>query len=107
MDNSYIASVPIPACVVDTDGIVTAANPLMKKVFLYEDIVGYNFFTLTGVRREQLMSANSDEIIVDRNNRVSKLLINENAREDEDLVVFFDEATARESFRSPAGPEPE
>ena len=57
MDNSYISSVPIPACVVDKDGIVTAANPLMKNVFVYEDIIGYNFFTLTGVRREQLIQA--------------------------------------------------
>ena len=100
MDNSYISSVPIPACVVDKDGIVTAANPLMKNVFVYEDIIGYNFFTLTGVRREQLMGANSEEIIVDRNNKVFKLWINEDAEADEDIVVFFDEATARESFRS-------
>lgn len=100
MDNSYISSVPIPACVVDKDGIVTAANPLMKNVFVYEDIIGYNFFTLTGVRREQLMGANSEEIIVDRNNKVFKLWINEDAEVDEDIVVFFDEATARESFRS-------
>ena len=100
MDNSYISSVPIPACVVDPEGIITAANPLMKNVFVYEDIIGYNFFTLTGVRREQLLTANTEEIIVDRNNRVFKLWINEGAREDEDLVVFFDEATARESFRT-------
>ena len=96
MDNSYISSIPIPACVVDKDGIVTAANPLMKNVFVYEDIIGYNFFTLTGVRREQLMGANSEEIIVDRNNKVFKLWINEDAAEDQDIVVFFDEATARD-----------
>ena len=100
MDNSYISSVPIPACVVDPEGIITGANPLMKNVFVYEDIVGHNFFTLTGVRREQLLTANTEEIIVDRNNKVFKLWINEGAREDEDLVVFFDEATARESFRT-------
>ena len=100
MDNAYISSIPIPACVVDPEGIVTAANPLMKNVFVYEDIIGYNFFTLTGVKREQLLQANTEEIIVDRNNRVSKLWVNEGASEDEDMVVFFDEATARESFRT-------
>ena len=100
MDNSYIASIPIPACVVDTDGIVTAANPLMKNVFLYEDIEGYKFFTLTGIKRDQILTANSEEIIVDRNNRVFKLWVNEGASGDEDIVVFFDEATARESFRT-------
>ena len=100
MDNSYILSIPIPACVVNPEGIVTDGNPLMKNVFLYEDIEGLNFFTLTGVKREQLLKANAEEIIVDRNNRVFKLWVNEDAKEDEDMVVFFDEATARESFRT-------
>jgi c-di-AMP phosphodiesterase-like protein len=100
MDNSYIASLPIPACTVDPDGIVVAANPLMKNVFVYEDIIGNNFFTLTGVKREQLLTANVEEIIVDRNDKFFKLWVNEDATEDTDLVVFFDEATARESYRT-------
>ena len=100
MDNQYIRSIPIPCCILDVDGIVTGANPLMKNVFVYEDIIGYNFFTLTGFRREQLMHANSEELILERNSKTFKLWINEEAREDEDIVVFFDEATARESFRS-------
>ena len=74
MDNSYISSIPIPACVVDKDGIVSAANPLMKNVFVYEDIVGNKFFTLTGVKREQLLTANEEEIIVDRNDKFFKLI---------------------------------
>jgi len=100
MDNQYIRTLPIPACTVDPNGIVTGANPLMKNVFVYEDIIGYNFFTLTGVKREQLMSANKEEMIVERNGKMFKLWINEEAKEDEDIVVFFDEATARESFRT-------
>ena len=99
MDNQYIRAIPIPACTVNADGLVTGANPLMKNVFVYEDIVGSKFFTLTGVRREQLMTANSHEIIVERNDKMFKLWINEEAKEDEEIVVFFDEATARESFR--------
>ena len=51
MDNQYIRSLPIPACTVDPNGFVNGANPLMKNVFLYEDIVGYNFFTMTGDRK--------------------------------------------------------
>ena len=100
MDNEYIKSIPIPACTVAPDDTVTGANPLMKNVFVYEDIIGYNFFTLTGVKRDQLMEANHEEIIVERNDKMFKLWINEGARPDEDIVVFFDEATARESFRS-------
>jgi len=85
---------------VDPDGKVSGANPLMKNVFVYEDIIGYSFFTLTGFKREQLMSANTEELILERNDKTFKLWINEEAKDDEDIVVFFDEATVRESFRS-------
>ena len=100
MDNQYIRTLPIPACTVDPDGKITGTNPLMKNVFLYEDIVGYNFFTMTGFKRDQLMRANQEEMRLERNGKVFKLRINEEAKDDEDIVVFFDEATARESFRS-------
>jgi len=100
MDNQYIRTLPIPACSVDPDGKVSGANPLMKNVFVYEDIIGYSFFTLTGFKREQLMSANTEELILERNDKTFKLWINEEAKDDEDIVVFFDEATVRESFRS-------
>ena len=100
MDNQYISKLPIPACAVDPDGIVSGANPLIKNVFVYEDIVGSKFFTLTGIKREQLMNANTEERILERNDKLFKLWVNEDPKEDEDIVVFFDEATARESFKS-------
>ena len=100
MDNQYINALPIPACTVGPDGLVSAANPLIKNVFVYEDITGYNFFTLTGIKREQLMNANHEEMILERNDKMFKLWINEGAEIDKEIVVFFDEATARESFKS-------
>ena len=100
MDNQYINALPIPACTVGSDGLVSAANPLIKNVFVYEDITGYNFFTLTGIKREQLMNANHEEMILERNDKMFKLWINEGAEIDKEIVVFFDEATARESFKS-------
>ena len=100
MDNQYIRSLPFPACTVNPEGIISGANSWMKNVFVYEDIIGYNFFTMTGFKRDQLMEANGKEMILERNGKLFKLWINEEAKEDEDIVVFFDEATARESFRS-------
>ena len=100
MDIQYINALPIPACAVDTNGIISAANPLMKNVFVYEDIVGTNFFTMTGIKRDRLMQANEQEIILERSDKLFKLWINEGAKDDEDIVVLFDEATARESFKS-------
>lgn len=100
MDNQYIRKLPIPACTVDPNGIVSGANPLMKNVFVYEDIVGCNFFTMAGFKRDQLMRANEEEMILERNGKMFKLWINEDAKDDEDIVVFFDEATARELFKN-------
>ena len=100
MDVEFIKRVPIPACSVSPEGFITAANSLMKNVFVYEDIVGTNFFTMTGFKRDQLMQANAEEMILERNGKVFKLWVNEDAREDEDIIIFFDEATARESFKN-------
>lgn len=100
MDIQFIRTLPIPACAVSPDGIITGANPLMKNVFVYEDIVGYNFFTMTGFKRDQLMQANQEEMVLERNGKLFKLWVNEEAKIDEDIVVFFDEATARESFKN-------
>ena len=100
MDNQYINSLPIPACTVDPDGIISGANPFMKNVFVYEDIAGYNFFTMTGFKRDQLKDANQEEMILERNGKIFKLWTNEDVKDDEDMVVFFDEATARVSYQS-------
>ena len=100
MRKNFIDQIPLPTCVVDADGIVTRANSLIKNVFVYEDIAGSNFFTLTGVKRDSLLTANQEEIIIFRNNRLFKIRTNEDVKPGKDIIVFFDEATARESFRS-------
>ena len=100
MDNSFIENIPIPVCVVDTAGCIKAANHRVQKVFPYEEITGLKFFTLTGVKREQLFEANSEELIIDRNSRSFKLWVNENAEADKDVTVFFDEVSGREAYRA-------
>ena len=100
MRKNYINQIPMPACVVDKDGIVIRANPLIKEVFVYEDIAGSKIFTLTGLKRERLIHANEEEIIIERNNRLFKIRTNAHIKEGDDIIVFFDEATAREAFRS-------
>lgn len=99
MKKTYIDQIPMPACVVDEEGTVKRANSLMKNVFVYEDIVGAKFFTLTGLRREDLLRANQEEMIIERNDRLFKIRTNDKPKEKDDIAVFFDEATARESFR--------
>lgn len=100
MNLDYINNLPVPACVVGTDKIISAANHLMKEVFVYDDIVGSNFFALMGIRREELLNANEEEIIIERNERFFKIRVAEDADINKDIVVFFDEKTKRENFRS-------
>ena len=100
MDTNFINQIPLPTCVVDTEGLVLCANPLIKNVFVYEDIAGSNFFTLTGVKRESLLKANEEEIIIFRNDRLFKIRTNNDVDPEKEITVLFDEATARESFRS-------
>jgi len=99
MKKNYINQLPIPACIVGTDDIITQTNPLMSNVFLYDNIVGSNFFALTGIKREALLSANEGDLFIERNERKFKIRVNEDVKENADIVVFFDEATAREAFR--------
>lgn len=94
--------IPVPACLVNPEGTVKAANSLMKKVFAYEDIAGSNFFALTGVRRKELLE-NSElegEITINRNNSVFELMSNPDPKEDEDIIVYFNDVTAREEVRA-------
>ena len=98
MDSSYINQVPMPACVVDENGFITSANALIKNVFPYEDISGSKFFALTGVKREDLLTVDEEELIIERNERMFKLKSNE-LPEENLIAVFFDECTARLTLR--------
>ena len=100
MDTSYINQVPLPACVVDSNGFITYANSLIKNVFVYDDISGSKFFALTGVKRAELLSVNEEERVIEKNDRVFRLKTNEHPSENDDIVVYFDEATARYNYKT-------
>lgn len=99
MNTDYINNLPVPALVVGADNLVSKANSMVKDVFIYDEIVGYNFFTLLGIKRDALLKANEEEILIERNERKFKLKINQDADEEGEIVVFFAEKTIRESFR--------
>ncbi len=100
MGTDFILSMPVPVCVVGTDGTIVKANPLMKDVILYEDIVGANFFALTGIKRETLVNANEESVVLDKNDKFFRIKVNEEANLDDDIIVFFDDRTVREGFRT-------
>ena len=92
---------PIPTCVVGKDGKVVDANELMGEVIVYSDIVGANFFTLTGIKFDDLRSTigSDEEITVSRNEKVFKLAIPEEKAGQEEITVYFVEITKREKYR--------
>jgi len=111
-------SLPVPACVVDAEGKVKYANELMKEVFTYKDIVDSNFFAITGVKRSAFFEKRQEsgegegtqnggkteekekrEILISRNDNYFALETNLNAKEDEDIIVYFFNVTQRESFK--------
>lgn len=100
MSTDFILSMPVPVCVVGTDGTIVKANSLMNKVILYEDIVGANFFALTGIKRETLVNANEEQVVLEKNDKFFRIKVNEEASLDDDIVVFFDDRTVREGFRA-------
>ena len=100
MNTSFIKNMPIPVCVVGTDGTIVKANSLMKDVILYENIVGAKFFTLTGIKRDQLVTANEEELLVERNEKCFQLRVNDDADSKKDIIVFFEDRTAREEFEA-------
>ncbi len=107
MDNEsakrYLCDIPLPACFVDPEGCIKAANRLMKDVFAYEGITESNFFALTGVKRKDLIQSAEDEedseIEIERNSQFFVLRTNSNPKMDEDILVYFINVTERDSLR--------
>lgn len=99
----YIEEIPLPACIVDTDGCIKAANALMKDVFAYEGITEQNYFALTGVKPKELIASTRDEekpeIEIERNSQYFVLRTNNDPKEEEDLFVYFINVTERDSLR--------
>lgn len=91
--NRYItiAEIPLAACVVSSDDLIIYANKRMNQVILFDDIVGSNFFALTGVKREKLLQ-NLDDIYIERNERTFKLYASK-VPADDSLIVYFEDQT--------------
>ena len=68
--------VPVPMCVVDSEGKVLSANSLIGDVFLYDEIAGSDIFALTGIKYETLKNSvdNETDIHLNRNDRVFNLV---------------------------------
>ena len=88
---------PVPVLVVNTNGKVVRANDLIDKVFIYDDLIGYDFFQLTGFRIEELYEAavKGESKPISRNDREFRVLASRDAdEEDGNYFVFFYDITS-------------
>ena len=88
---------PVPAIVVNGNGKVVRANDHIKEVFIYDDLIGYDFFQLTGFRVEDLrdLAARRDTRLLKRNDRDFRVLVaGEPDDEEGNLSVFFFDITS-------------
>lgn len=93
---------PIPALVINNNGKVVRANDLIGEVFIYDDLIGYDFFQLTGFRIEEMKeaAATRDTRLLRRNDRIFRTLVAKNAdEEDGNMFIFFFDITMYVEYR--------
>ena len=91
---------PIPAVVINLKGKVVRANDKIGQVFVYDDIVGYDFFQLTGYKVDELKEAivTGELRLFKQNDKTFRLFIakdyDEGDEEDGNLFAFFYDVTS-------------
>lgn len=97
--SSYI---PLPMCIVNSNGKVVRANDHISEVFIYDGIEDSDFFALTGIKVADLYE-NVDigkHYMLERNGKQFRLLINKVGEDEEaNLLVFFYDVTNFENLK--------
>ena len=87
---------PVPFVVVNNNGKVVRANELINKVFIYDEVTGYDFFQLTGFRVEDLKecAATGESRPLSRNDRDFRVFATRDESDEEgNIFVFFYDIT--------------
>lgn len=88
---------PVPVVVVNSNGKVVRANDLIKRVFIYDELTGYDFFQLTGFKVEDLkeIAATGESRPISRNDRDFRLYVSRDTDDEAgNMLVFFYDITA-------------
>lgn len=93
---------PVPVLIVNSNGKVVRANSLIDQVFVYDDLVGYDFFQLTGFRTEEMKEIvkRRETRLLKRNDRDFRVFMSKDSEdEDGNILVFFYDVTAFVAIR--------
>ncbi|MEG0157070.1 MAG: hypothetical protein RR661_05420, partial [Anaerovoracaceae bacterium] len=97
----FTETIPLPICLVDSNGKISDASPRIDEVFLYDGIKGVDVFALTGIKYEELVGAAEKEtpLFLSRNQKTFKILTSfmevDGAKE---LAVYFMDTTSLEEI---------
>ncbi|MDY5423713.1 DHH family phosphoesterase [Hornefia butyriciproducens] len=95
-------SVPFPMCVVDQKGKIVGFNSRISDVFIYDEITGSDFFALTGIRIDDLMTAAETDVYrtIERNGKKFRLFSSLNGTAPpSNMLVYFYDITRYESLK--------
>ena len=93
---------PTPSLVINSNGKVVRANDLIGQVFIYDDLIGYDIFQLTGFRIEEIkeLAATRDTRLLRRNDRIFRTLVAKDMDdEDGNMFMFFFDITMYVEYR--------
>ena len=94
--------VPMPICVINQQGKVLSANDRISEVFIYDEIVDSDIFTLTGIKAGELyeIADNGQYPVIKRNEKMFKLVPQKISEDGEELLsVLFNDVTAFEKLK--------
>lgn len=97
--SSYI---PLPMCIVNSNGKVVRANDHISEVFIYDGIEDADFFALTGIKVSDIYADVENDMyyMLERNGKQFRLLINKVGEDEEvNLLVFFYDVTNYENLK--------
>lgn len=96
------AYVPIPMCIINSNGKVTRASGKIDEVFKYDGIKDADIFALTGVKLMDFQKASRGEktLLLERNDRTFKMQVTQmDEGEEASLAIYFIDVTNYEALK--------
>ena len=93
--NNLTLHIPLPMCIVNSEGKVTFSNDHIGDVFLYNEIADYDFFVLTGIKVAVLreLAEEGKTVDLERNDRIFELKVSFGDDEQSEFLVIFNDVT--------------
>ncbi len=102
LDNLISAFIPMPVCIINSNGKVTSANDKIGEVFIYDAIIDSDIFALTGIKTADLYDAakTNTSFLIRRNDRIFKMICQATSgEEDGNLTILFSDVTNFEELK--------